>query len=62
MLCSPLCSALTDIVQPLSIPSANCNHLCLHVKNQDEINEPYKLQLKCEYDVYLLHYTLKIGQ
>jgi len=31
-----------------------------HVKNDDEIDESHKSQLKFEYEVYLLNYTIKI--
>jgi len=30
------------------------------VKNEDEIDESHKSQLKFEYEVYLLKYTIKI--
>jgi len=30
-----------------------------HVKNDDEIDECHKSQLKFEYDVYLLNYTIE---
>jgi len=30
------------------------------LKNEDEIDESYKSQLKYEYDVHLLNYTIKI--
>ena len=29
------------------------------VKNEDEINESHKSQLKFDYEVYLLNYTIK---
>jgi len=31
-----------------------------HVKNEDEIDESHKSQLKFEYEVCLLNYTIKI--
>jgi len=31
-----------------------------NVKNDDEIDESHKSQLKFEYEVYLLNYTIKI--
>ena len=31
-----------------------------HVKNEDKIDESHKSQLKFEYDIYLLNYTIKI--
>ena len=31
-----------------------------HVKNDDETDESHKSQLKFEYEVYLLNYTIKI--
>jgi len=31
-----------------------------HVKNDDEIDESHKSQLKFEYKVYFLNYTMKI--
>jgi len=31
-----------------------------HVKNKDEIDESHKSQLKVEYEVHLLNYTIKI--
>ena len=33
---------------------------CENWKNEDEIDEPHKSQLKFEYDVHLLNYTIKI--
>jgi len=30
------------------------------MKNDDEIDKSHKSQLKFEYEVYLLHYTIKI--
>jgi len=30
-----------------------------HVKNDDEIDESHKSQLKFEHEVYLLNYTIK---
>jgi len=30
------------------------------VKNEDEIDESHKSQLKCEYEIHLLNYTIKI--
>jgi len=30
-----------------------------HVKNDDEIDKSHKSQLKFEYEVYLLNYTIK---
>ena len=32
----------------------------MKLKNEDEIDESLKSQLKFEYDVYLLNYTIKI--
>jgi len=29
------------------------------VKNEDEIDESHKSQLKCEYEIHLLNYTTK---
>jgi len=31
-----------------------------HVKNEDKIDESHKSQLKFEYEIYLLNYTIKI--
>jgi len=31
-----------------------------HVQNEDKIDESYKSQLKFEYEIYLLNYTIKI--
>jgi len=31
-----------------------------HVKNEDDTDESHKSQLKFEYEVYLLNYTIKI--
>ena len=31
-----------------------------HVKNEDKIDQSYKSQLKFEYEIYLLNYTIKI--
>jgi len=31
-----------------------------HVKNEDKIDESHKAQLKFEYEIYLLNYTIKI--
>jgi len=30
------------------------------VKNKDKIDESHKLQLKTEYEIYLLNYTIKV--
>ena len=30
------------------------------VKNEDEIDESHKSQLKCVYEIHLLNYTIKI--
>jgi len=31
-----------------------------HVKNEDKIDESHKSQLKFEYEIYVLNYTIKI--
>jgi len=31
-----------------------------HVKNEDKIDESHKSQLKFEYEIYLLNYTINI--
>jgi len=31
-----------------------------HVTNEDEIGESHELQLKFEYEIYLLNYTINI--
>jgi len=31
-----------------------------HVTNEDEIDESHELQLKFEYEIYLLNYTINI--
>jgi len=31
-----------------------------HVKNEDKIDESHKSQLKFDYEIYLLNYTIKI--